>query len=1012
MQISDELRVVVEAEVERAIANFRKLDQSVSGAEKTTHSLSDAIDKIAGKAMLLSTAVAGSGVAAIKFAGDNEYLKASLEGLLKSTEAANRIFSEWQQSAKATPLSQEDFSVAGKQLLAFNISAEDVTDTLLRLGDVAAGTSRNAGEVGANLIGISEIYGKARVQGRLFAEDINQFQGRGIPIIQALAKQFKTSEENVRAMVAEGKVGFPQLEKAFVTMTSNGGLFEGQMKRLSEQTLGKFSTTMDNARIAAASFGDIMLPMANDIMDAANNIFQGMIDLDEGTKRFILTFGGVVAVAGPTIMAIKGINGALAMLHANPMILGITAAVAGVALLTAAVNAQAHAYEDANAAILRVNDQAAGIISTFAKGNDAKKLDEETTKRLIDLYPELATEIKAYETSAADATKAVKALTEQKILDQATSMVERLKRENEEIGKQAAAYAAASAKKAELDRQNTVLGNAADLKRSAEDIQVFKDSWDDAVRKANTTRERINAQLAGIGKRLGGDYQIVNIPVQLVPTADGGNGKIPPALKKTWQQWFAEIAEIPEKAFTENLGKNETAGMKAGRLYVEGLQRELELSEGLAKTLEETFDVSGVLKDQQEKIQKDLGELFAIDPSLIDKPFTELDASTQKLIVRFKELRTQIQALGFLDELNGLQVKIDSLGKSQEELAVAAYKAKGYTEAQAKVLADLNNEAARKEILQDYTVRLDEMGKSTDELTRKKLVLLGATERELILFDEMVEKAKEANKDNSFDEFFTDAAIRFWEFIDLWDLFDEKATAVLANVSLQLAMVSFDSALTGLNAMGQAIGEGAKGMDALAAGYVAFGQQILDSLPLMFLRAGLQLISDGQWALGLGFIGAAGSSAVIAGYTKGYANSQKADTENAHGNVYGQDGLYAFAQGAAFTNSIVDQPTLFRFASGTGLMGEAGPEAIVPLRRLPSGDLGVQTSGGNGAQAAPVINIINYSGAPVTKSERQNGGAKELEIIIGSLNDKLIQEGRYDNANGARYGLGKRVVRG
>lgn len=58
-----------------------------------------------------------------------------------------------------------------------------------------------------------------------------------------------------------------------------------------------------------------------------------------------------------------------------------------------------------------------------------------------------------------------------------------------------------------------------------------------------------------------------------------------------------------------------------------------------------------------------------------------------------------------------------------------------------------------------------------------------------------------------------------------------------------------------------------------------------------------------------------------------------------------------FAKGGAFTNAIVSRPTLFSFANGTALgeMGEAGPEAIMPLARGPDGSLGVQLHGGAGS---------------------------------------------------------------
>jgi len=61
---------------------------------------------------------------------------------------------------------------------------------------------------------------------------------------------------------------------------------------------------------------------------------------------------------------------------------------------------------------------------------------------------------------------------------------------------------------------------------------------------------------------------------------------------------------------------------------------------------------------------------------------------------------------------------------------------------------------------------------------------------------------------------------------------------------------------------------------------------------------------------------------------------------NANGNAYAGGQIQAFASGGSFTNSVVSTPTYFNM----GLMGEAGPEAIMPLTRTSDGKLGVRAS--------------------------------------------------------------------
>lgn len=101
---------------------------------------------------------------------------------------------------------------------------------------------------------------------------------------------------------------------------------------------------------------------------------------------------------------------------------------------------------------------------------------------------------------------------------------------------------------------------------------------------------------------------------------------------------------------------------------------------------------------------------------------------------------------------------------------------------------------------------------------------------------------------------------------------------------------------------------------------------------------------------------------------------------SAQGNVFAGNA----AGISAYSNSIVSSPTLFPFAHGVGLMGEAGSEAIMPLTRMPGGDLGVRSAGGGGV--VNNITIIDNAGGSVSQQETANStGGMDLEIIIDQI---------------------------
>lgn len=170
--------------------------------------------------------------------GQFQQLEVAFETMLGSAEKANSLMGQLVKTAAATPFDLQGVANGAKQLLAYGIQADDVNETLVRLGDIAAGLS-------IPLNDLVYLYGTTMVQGRMFTMDLRQFQGRGVPIAEELAKQFGVAKEKVGELVTAGKVGSEEMKKAIISMTSEGGKFAGLMEKQSHTITGQISNIED-----------------------------------------------------------------------------------------------------------------------------------------------------------------------------------------------------------------------------------------------------------------------------------------------------------------------------------------------------------------------------------------------------------------------------------------------------------------------------------------------------------------------------------------------------------------------------------------------------------------------------------------------------------------------------------------------------------------------------------------------------------------------------------------------
>lgn len=168
-----------------------------------------------------------------------QQLEISFGTMLKSKEKANELMAQMTELAAKTPFGLEEVSEGAKKLLAFQVPAEEVTETLRRMGDVASGLGVPMGQ-------LIHVYGQVKAQGKLMTNDLYQFMNAGIPIIAELSKVVGKSETEIKDMVSAGKIGFTEIQAVIKNMTNEGGLFYNLMAEQSKSLGGQISNLKDN----------------------------------------------------------------------------------------------------------------------------------------------------------------------------------------------------------------------------------------------------------------------------------------------------------------------------------------------------------------------------------------------------------------------------------------------------------------------------------------------------------------------------------------------------------------------------------------------------------------------------------------------------------------------------------------------------------------------------------------------------------------------------------------------
>ena len=175
----------------------------------------------------------------ISIRGEFQQTEIALNTMLGSQQKAHELMNQLARTAAETPFDLQGITSSAKQMLAYGFAADQVNETIVRLGNIASGLSQPLGD-------IVYLYGTLKASGRVTAMDLRQFAGRGIPIYEELARVVGKNAEEITKMVSAGKIGFPDIEKAFNNLTNEGGKFYNLMQEQSKSLTGQISNLQDN----------------------------------------------------------------------------------------------------------------------------------------------------------------------------------------------------------------------------------------------------------------------------------------------------------------------------------------------------------------------------------------------------------------------------------------------------------------------------------------------------------------------------------------------------------------------------------------------------------------------------------------------------------------------------------------------------------------------------------------------------------------------------------------------
>jgi tape measure domain-containing protein len=265
---------------------FARLMLDTAGFSKGLDSAMGSLNGLVAMAAAVETALVGTFAAAaaegLRFAAELEQLDIAFTTFLGSAEKSAAFLDEMKQFAAQTPFAFEDVVRGTQRLMAMGFAAEDSIPVLAAVGDRISALGKGGAEIDRVIRALGQMSGK----GKVFTQEMNQLNEVGLDAWGMLTREIGKTEAEARALVESRQISAATFLKAFMHSTASevGGMMELQSQTL----MGLFSTLKDNVSFGLA---DAFKPLAEALKPLIKSMGEAMPVLLAAFAPFIEGLG-------------------------------------------------------------------------------------------------------------------------------------------------------------------------------------------------------------------------------------------------------------------------------------------------------------------------------------------------------------------------------------------------------------------------------------------------------------------------------------------------------------------------------------------------------------------------------------------------------------------------------------------------------------------------------------------------------------------------------------------------